>query len=40
VSYDGRLSFAATADADAVPDVADLCLGIEESMRELVAAVR
>jgi WS/DGAT/MGAT family acyltransferase len=40
VSYDGQLSFAATADADAVPDVADLCTGIEESMAELVAAVR
>jgi WS/DGAT/MGAT family acyltransferase len=40
VSYDGRLSFAATADADAVPDIADLCAGIEESMAELVAAVR
>jgi len=40
VSYDGQLSFAATADADAVPDVADLCSGIEASMGELVAAVR
>ena len=40
VSYDGRLSFAATADADAVPDVDDLCAGIEESMAELVAAAR
>jgi WS/DGAT/MGAT family acyltransferase len=40
VSYDGQLSFAATADADAVPDIADLCTGIEESMGELVAAVR
>ncbi len=40
VSYDGQLSFAATGDADAVPDIADLCTGIEESMAELVAAVR
>ena len=40
VSYDGRLSFAATGDADAVPDLDVLCAGIEASMAELAEAVR
>jgi WS/DGAT/MGAT family acyltransferase len=39
VSYDGRLYFAATGDADAVPDLDDLCAGIDESVGELIAAV-
>jgi diacylglycerol O-acyltransferase / wax synthase len=39
VSYDGRLAIAATGDYDAVPDLDRLCLHIEESMAELVAAV-
>jgi diacylglycerol O-acyltransferase / wax synthase len=39
VSYDGGLYFAATGDADAVPDLDDLCIAIEDSMAELVAAV-
>ncbi len=38
VSYDGALDFAATGDADAVPDLDVLCAGIEASMAELVAA--
>jgi hypothetical protein len=39
VSYDGRLSFGATGDYDAVPDLDRLCGAIEESLAELVAAV-
>jgi diacylglycerol O-acyltransferase len=39
VSYDGGLYFAATSDADAVPDIDELTSGIEESMAELAAAV-
>lgn len=38
VSYDGRLAFAATGDADAVPDLGMLCVAIEEALAELVAA--
>jgi WS/DGAT/MGAT family acyltransferase len=40
VSYDGGLYFAATSDADAIPDVDELCSAIEASMAELVEAAR
>ena len=36
ISYDGRLSFAATGDYDAVPDLERLCSAIEASLAELV----
>ena len=38
VSYDGRLAIAATGDYDAVPDLDRLCVHIEDSIAELVAA--
>jgi diacylglycerol O-acyltransferase len=37
-SYDGRLTFGITGDYDTARDVGVLCDGIEQSMRELVAA--
>ena len=37
-SYDGGLMFGVTGDYDEAPDLDVLCNGIEESMRELVAA--
>jgi diacylglycerol O-acyltransferase / wax synthase len=37
-SYDGGLTFGVTGDYDEAPDIDVLCDGIEESMRELVAA--
>jgi diacylglycerol O-acyltransferase len=37
-SYDGRLTFGVTGDYDEAPDIDVLCHGIEQSMRELVAA--
>jgi diacylglycerol O-acyltransferase len=37
-SYGGRLSFAATGDADSTPDSDLLCRGIEEGIAELRAA--
>ena len=37
-SYDGGLRFGVTGDYDEAPDIDVLCHGIEESMRELVAA--
>ena len=39
-SYDGRLTFGVTGDYDEAPDIDVLCEGIEESMRELVAAAK
>jgi len=35
-SYDGRLTFGATADFDSIPDVDVLCQGVEAGMGELV----
>jgi diacylglycerol O-acyltransferase len=37
-SYDGGLRFGVTGDYDEAPDIDVLCHGIEQSMRELVAA--
>jgi diacylglycerol O-acyltransferase / wax synthase len=37
-SYDGNLAFGATGDYDAVPDLDDLCVAIEEALAELSAA--
>jgi diacylglycerol O-acyltransferase / wax synthase len=37
-SYDGALTFGVTGDYDEAPDIDVLCRGIEQSMRELVAA--
>ncbi len=37
-SYDGRLTFGVTGDYDEAEDIDVLCEGIEQSMRELVAA--
>jgi WS/DGAT/MGAT family acyltransferase len=37
-SYDGGLTFGVTGDYDEAPDIDVLCDGIEQSMRELVAA--
>jgi diacylglycerol O-acyltransferase len=37
-SYDGGLTFGVTGDYDEAPDIDVLCHGIEQSMRELVAA--
>ena len=37
-SYDGRLAFGATGDYDALPDLDDLCVAIEEALDELSAA--
>jgi WS/DGAT/MGAT family acyltransferase len=37
-SYDGALTFGVTGDYDKAPDIDLLCRGIEQSMRELVAA--
>jgi hypothetical protein len=37
-SYDGGLRFGVTGDYDETPDIDVLCHGIEQSMRELVAA--
>jgi WS/DGAT/MGAT family acyltransferase len=37
-SYDGGLTFGVTGDYDEAPDIEVLCDGIEQSMRELVAA--
>ena len=37
-SYDGGLTFGVTGDYDEVPDIDVLSAGIEQSMRELVAA--
>jgi diacylglycerol O-acyltransferase / wax synthase len=39
LSYDGHVTFGATGDRDAVPDLDDLCAAIEASLRELVDAV-
>ncbi len=37
-SYDGGLTFGVTGDYDQAPDIDLLCAGIEQAMRELVAA--
>jgi hypothetical protein len=37
-SYDGGLTFGVTGDYDEAADIDVLCNGIEQSMRELVAA--
>jgi hypothetical protein len=39
LSYDGHVTFGATGDRDAVPDLDDLCSAIEASLRELVDVV-
>jgi WS/DGAT/MGAT family acyltransferase len=39
-SYDGGLRFGVTGDYDEAPDIDVLCHGIEQSMRELVAATK
>ncbi len=37
-SYDGGLTFGVTSDYDNAADIDVLCKGIEQSMRELLAA--
>jgi hypothetical protein len=39
-SYDGGLRFGVTGDYDEAQDIDVLCHGIEQSMRELVAAAK
>jgi WS/DGAT/MGAT family acyltransferase len=40
ISYDGQVTYGLLADADAVPDLADLAGHLEQSLAELVAAAQ